>query len=187
MKGVYDNKKITKKIIIAKILYFILLIGMTFCLALFGCCMFIPNLSYLLKIFYSLLAGEETLIVVTHIVNEKSQKDFNNLCSDIYKDCRLFIHEKSYDEIKIIPKNIQIGWDLEAANAVPIFKKGKYIIIPNSGEYVILREYEENNNYIVDLLDYDDVDSIKSDLTPRQLKLICSNNKLEGKNYDKDR
>lgn len=172
MKRLYNDKKLSTKIMIRKFLDFIIVGVVCSYLTLLGCSILVPEISYLLRIFPLLVVSGCILQFVEHIVDDKVYVEFNDLCTDIYRDYDIRINNSYYRNVNIIPKNIKVGENLEGVDAIPIFKKGKYIIIPNGNVRVVLAEYEEENKHVVDLLECDDIEEIKESFTPRQLRLV---------------
>ncbi|MDE5631188.1 MAG: hypothetical protein K2I70_06275 [Bacilli bacterium] len=92
--------------------------------------------------------------------NRKKNKEFlNNLAKDIEaKIGKKHWRVGSLNDITIVPENVQIGYDLEAINLVPIFKKGHYIIIDGNYPVVILTQHknDEGKSHI-QIMDDDEV------------------------------
>ncbi len=89
---------------------------------------------------------------------KKTVKVLEKLSKEISKyteDSRWSI--RRLDDIIIIPKNIKVDEDLESLNIVPIFKKGKFIIMKGTYSLEILAQYEEDGKTIVKMLDKDEV------------------------------
>lgn len=89
---------------------------------------------------------------------KKTVKVLEKLSKEISKyteDSRWSI--RRLDDIIIIPKNIKVDEDLESLNIVPIFKKGKFIIMKGTYSLEILAQYEEDGKTVVKMLDKDEV------------------------------
>lgn len=85
-------------------------------------------------------------------IEERNAKPIKELADDIAKetdhDCKI----KALKDIAIIPADIQVGEDLEAINVVPITKEGYYIVIKSRPASFVLRQMEENERQMVDIL-----------------------------------
>lgn len=61
-------------------------------------------------------------------------------------------------EVEIVPKNIKIGENLEAANIIPIFKEGKYVVIKSKEHPCFIRVFDndgEEEAYAIEPIDED--------------------------------
>lgn len=110
----------------------------------------------------------------------KKTKDF---LTELSKDIARFNGEPSWrinslDNITIIPKNVKVGENLEALNAVPIFKKGKYIIIEGNHSVEILAQYKENDKDVVKILDEYEVEEEYNALDEKTKHKVHRENKL---------
>ncbi len=89
---------------------------------------------------------------------EKTTKVLESLSKDISKAIEVPHWRVSrLDDIFIIPKNIKVGENLDAINIVPIYKKGKFIIIKGNYSLEILAQYKEDGKTVVKILDDDEI------------------------------
>ena len=99
---------------------------------------------------------------ISNVYSDDVRKETNKVLDGISNDISEAIGDslwkvRDLEDITIIPKNIQVGEDLEAINIVPIFKEGKYIIIRGNSSLQILAQYEEDGKNVVKILDENEV------------------------------
>ncbi len=73
-------------------------------------------------------------------------------------------------EVEIVPKNMQIGEDLESLNIVPIFKEGHYVIVRSVDFPCFIRVFEnegEEEAYVMEPTD-EDIEILEHDLPEYQ-------------------
>ncbi len=73
-------------------------------------------------------------------------------------------------EVEIVPKNIQVGEDLESLNIVPIFKEGKYVIIKSYDYPCFIQVFENEGKeevYALEPTD-EDIEILERDLPEYQ-------------------
>lgn len=76
-------------------------------------------------------------------------------------------------DITIIPKNIKIGENLEAANIIPIFKKGHFIIVKGLYSPVVLAQYKDDyGGYCVKILDNDEASEEIANLDEKEKRML---------------
>ncbi|MDE6292356.1 MAG: hypothetical protein K2L98_01600 [Bacilli bacterium] len=102
--------------------------------------------------------------VLNFVLSSKGEtnQETENVLDDLSKDIAQAVGDPAWhvyrlDDITIIPKNIQIGENLEAINIIPIFKEGKFIIIQGNHSLEILAQYDEDGKTVVKILDEDEV------------------------------
>ncbi len=128
------------------------------------------------------------LIYISKWVDKKADEHCQRFCHYLVSDCDLDINSGMIKGIDIIPKNVKIGENLEASNAIPIFKEGKYIIVHNYSAPIILQEYKKDTgDVVVEFLEENEVKEMERRLTPRELKLVyCQKRKIEGETNEED-
>lgn len=78
---------------------------------------------------------------------------YEKLLEEIGKETDKDFSDVNLKDLDIVPKNIQVGENLEAINIIPIYKEGHYIIIGSVLDGVVLRQIEEDGQEKIDLLD----------------------------------
>lgn len=115
--------------------------------------------------FLQILTSSGGFISVLNVVlssKGETKQETEKVLEDLSKDIARVVKDPAWrvyrlDDITIIPKNIQIGENLEAINIIPIFKEGKFIIIQGNHSLEILAQYDEDEKPVVKILDEDEV------------------------------
>ena len=120
---------------------------------------------------------------ISNVYSDDVRKETNKVLDGISNDISEAIGDslwkvRDLEDITIIPKNIQVGEDLEAINIVPIFKEGKYIIIRGNSSLQILAQYEEDGKNVVKILDENEVSDEYNSFDDKTKKKIERKNKI---------
>lgn len=87
---------------------------------------------------------------------------------DLSDGIEALIHEEfpinSLNDIEIVPKNIFIGDNLEASNAIELYQEGHYVLIRSKEKALVLRQLEENDKNHVEILDKIDAFDVLFDI-----------------------
>ena len=120
---------------------------------------------------------------ISNVYSDDVRKETNKVLDGISNDISEAIGDslwkvRDLEDITIIPKNIQVGEDLEAINIVPIFKEGKYIIMSGDFSIEILAQYEDEGKSVVKILDREEALAVYDDLDDKTKRKLGKRSKM---------
>ncbi len=132
---------------------------------------------------FALTAGFFSIFNFSNNSREESREKTREILEELSKDIAKFVENPNWrifrlDDITIIPKNIKVGENLDSLNIVPIFKKGKFIIIQGSHSLEILAQYDEDDKTVVKILDKDEVTEEYSQFDEKTKRKMYRKSKL---------
>lgn len=123
------------------------------------------------------------------LIRYRSKRDA--FCDDVKRIIRLGMNKHSsnlsYYDIKLVPKNICISYDLSGNVPVPKLNKGYYTLADkNLKESLIIRCYKQNKDVVVELMDIiEDYEVLKSELTEYKEWLeVCNHKAVNERHLD---
>lgn len=124
-----------------------------------------------------------SLLNISTKSKEKNRDKNEQLLEDLATDVGSKIGDKNWEiyhlnDIAIIPKNFQVGENLEAINPVPIFKEGKYIIMSGDFSIEILAQYEDEGKSVVKILDREEALAVYDDLDDKTKRKLGKRSKM---------
>lgn len=108
-------------------------------------------------------------------ISERNALHINDLAEDIKQATNQDCNIKSLDDIEIVPKNIQVGENLEAINIIPIFKEGHYIIIKSRPASFVLRQVEIDGEREVQILESEEANAVIDELVNDDIEFVVKN------------
>lgn len=108
------------------------------------------------EVLFKLVLVSVTMDGINTIYKTNILGSYNELVSEVQRITKKTFDDVDLKDLEIVPKNIQVGENLEAVNIIPIFKEGHYIILGRVLDGVVLRQLEEDGKMHLDLLDEDE-------------------------------
>lgn len=111
--------------------------------------------------------------VANNVLTDINQS-YKNSLTDLTRQFGNYVDELYIDDVEIYPRSIRIGENLEASNAFDIFKKGNYVLIKMSGDALIFKEYEDDEEkaHVLETMDYEDIERFTSSIKPKRLAYV---------------
>lgn len=188
MKRLKDNYNLVRKVRLRKIFFKIYLNARKFIFVgevIAAIMIFFTN-GASSQVFFTLVLASITMDGLNKIYGSKGLSTFKEIVEEVEKITDKDFGEVDMKDLEIVPKNIKVGENLDAANIIPIFKEGYYIVIGRVLEGAVLRQLEEDDKMHLDLLDEDErIDFLieKSTDVEWQKKVKELTKKLEGNNH----
>ena len=111
---------------------------------------------------------EQVRIHLAERMHKDDQEFLETLSRNIEKKSGNKSYIASVDDLVIIPKNLHVGENLEASNAIPIFKEGHYVFMKEDLTPIVIRQYEDDDDLRMDVLDGDDALNAYKELTDKE-------------------
>lgn len=155
MKRLSEDNNLVRSFNINRIVNFILMCGNVFStlLSLVATIAAIPTDGATIPVIIGSLTSSFLFRNGRTLYNNFPRTSYERLIGEIKGLTNKDLSNVKIMDLDIVPKNIQIGEDLEAINIVPIFKEGHYIIMGSVLDGVVLRQLEEDGKEKLDLLD----------------------------------
>ena len=118
---------------------------------------------------------QSELILGRHY-NDRVEQQFRDLSTEISESSKKHFSIANLSDIAIVPKNIQLGSNINSNAMVEIFKKGHYVLIHAFPEDLIIREYRDDEEQLnVELLETEEKEKalkeLKEDVLVKKLTL----------------